>query len=231
MIFHNLAIPFKINETVFAKRTRSIDFADILINKICSITVEKGCCNILLTGGRAAKEIYTCLSIDNRFRNLNNVNFYFGDERCVPEFDLQSNYRMVKDQLFANGLPGNCSVYPMKIISDDFDKVADDYARILPLSIDILMLSMGEDGHIASLFPHSYCLFEKIKRVSLVTVNKPPYKRLTITPPVIDSAENIYILVFGEEKLKMFERLLENVDDVCSIPARLVLHGNWILSK
>ena len=223
--------PFKINETVFDNRTRSRDFADLLINKICSITLEKGCCNVILTGGRAAKEIYACLSIDNRFRNLNNVNFYFGDERCVPEFDSQSNYGMVKDELFANGLPGNCSIFPIKIISEDLNKVADDYARILPLSIDILMLSMGEDGHIASLFPQSACLFEKNKRVSIVTANKPPHKRLTITPPVIDSADNIFILVFGKEKLKLFERLLENVDDVCSIPARLVLHGNWILSK
>ncbi len=231
MIFHNLTGPFKIRKIVFSNRTRSIDVADLLLNKICATTLEKGCCNILLTGGRAAKEIYACLSIDNRFRNLNNVNFYFGDERCVPEFDSQSNYRMVKDELFANGLPGNCSISPMKIISGDLDKVAEDYAKILPFSIDILMLSMGEDGHIASLFPQSSCLFEKIKRVSLVTVNKLPYKRLTITPPVIDSADNIYILVFGEEKLKMFERLLENVDDVFSIPARLVLHGNWLLSK
>ncbi len=203
--------------------------ADLLLNKICSTILDKGCCNVMLTGGRAAKEIYACLSLDNRFHELNNVNFYFGDERCVPEFDLHSNYKMVRDELFPNGLPGNCSIFPMKVNPDDLDAAAIEYGRTLPKTIDVLILSMGEDGHIASLFPNSATLFENRKRVSSVIGNKPPYKRLTITPLVLNSADNIYILAFGDEKLKMFERLEDNVGDFYSIPARLVIHGNWFL--
>jgi 6-phosphogluconolactonase len=226
---HILINSSQIKKTNFSKSTWSKDVADILLNKICSTTLDKGFCNVMLTGGRAAKEIYACLSVDDRFLKLNNVNFYFGDERCVPEFDLQSNYKMVKDELFPNGLPGNCSIFPMRIISNNLDVLANEYDKTLPNKIDVLILSMGEDGHIASLFPHSSVLYENIKRVSSVMGNKPPFERLTITPPVLNSADNIYILAFGDEKLKMFERLEENVGDFYSIPARLVINGNWFL--
>lgn len=226
---YNLASSFQIKKTIFSNSTWSNDVADLLLNKICSTTLDTGCCNVMLTGGRAAKEIYASLSVDDRFRNLNNVNFYFGDERCVPEFDLQSNYKMVKEELFPNGLPGNCSIFPMKIISNDLDASADEYDKTLPHKIDVLILSMGEDGHIASLFPHSPVLYESSKRVCSVIGHKPPYERLTITPPVLNSADNIYILAFGDEKLKLFEKLEDNVGDFYSIPARLVIHGNWFL--
>lgn len=228
---NNFITNFQIKKTVFSQSTWSKDVANLLLNKICSVLLDNGFCNVMLTGGRAAKEIYACLSVEDQFHKLNNVNFYFGDERCVPEFDLQSNYNMVKNELFPNGLPGNCSIFPMKVSFDDINEAAEEYGRILPNTIDILILSMGEDGHIASLFPNSPVLNESIKRVRSVIGNKPPYKRLTITPSVLNCADNIYILAFGEEKLKLFERLEENIGDFHSIPARLVIHGNWFLSK
>jgi 6-phosphogluconolactonase len=119
----------------------------------------------------------------------------------------------------------------MKVNFADLDEAAEEYGTILPNTIDILILSMGEDGHIASLFPNSPVLNESIKRVRSVIGNKPPYERLTITPSVLNCADNIYILAFGQEKLKLFERLEENIGDFHSIPARLVIHGNWFLSK
>ncbi len=220
---------FQIQKTVFSSGTWSKDVADVLLNKIRSTALEKGRCNVMLTGGRAAKEVYASLSVNDGFRKLNNVNFYFGDERCVPESDTQSNYKMVRDELFPYGLPGNCAIFPMKVIRDDHDAAADEYGRILPKTMDVLILSMGEDGHIASLFPYSPALLENVKPVSSVIGVKPPCERLTITPLVLNSADNIYILAFGDEKRKIFERLEDNVGDFYSIPARLVIHGHWFL--
>ena len=223
--------PLRIKKTIFSNSTWPNEVADLLLIKICSTTIDKGFCNVMLTGGRAAKEIYGCLSKDLRFRDLNNVHFFFGDERCVPKYDSQSNYKMVKEILFPYGLPGNCSVFPMEIFANDYDLAADEYDRALPNSIDVLILSMGEDGHIASLFPHSPILFENNKRVCPVIVCKSPFERLTITPLVINSADNVYIFAFGDEKMKMFQKLEDNIEDFYSIPARLVINGNWLLSK
>ena len=104
---------------------------------------------------------------------------------------------------------------------------ADRYSLLLPESVDLLLLSLGEDGHIASLFPNSPALYETERKVVSAVGPKAPYRRLTITPPVIRAAKQVYVLAIGDEKKRMYEELCRDPEDITSIPARLVLDRAW----
>ena len=102
------------------------------------------------------------------------------------------------------------------------------YSDILSESIDILLLSMGCDGYIASLFPNGRALFEIEKKVVPVSDSKVPHRRLTITPRVVKAAKQVYVLAVGDDKRRKYEEALLYPDDINLIPARLVLDKTWI---
>jgi 6-phosphogluconolactonase len=185
----------------------------------------------MLTGGRAAKEIYNSISKFNLLYNLENIDFYLSDERLVDINDKNSNYKMIKETLFKYGLPKKCNLYPMIDLKYNIDIAAKMYSDILPIDIDILLLSMGEDGHIASLFPNSAAISETTKSILPVIGTKLPYQRITITPKVIKEAKNTFVFSMGEEKISVFNKLLDNMNDIYSLPARLVIHAEWFLIK
>lgn len=185
-------------------------------------------CSVMLTGGRNAKRLYEAWSQTPLFRQLRSVAFYFGDERCVPPDHPESNYGIAMSTLFRAGIPDGCTVYRMEADSDDLEAAADRYATILPESIDILLLGVGDDGHIASLFPGSAALREKERLVLPITGPKRPYRRLTITPPVILHAQSIYVLAAGAEKASVLADALRQPDNIDEMPARLVIGRTWL---
>ena len=90
---------------------------------------------------------------------------------------------------------------------------------------------MGEDGHTASLFPGSPALDERIERVLPVTGEKPPFRRMTITPPVIETARDVLVLVAGGEKAAMLARALDGPLDVRAVPVQLARDRAWIVDR
>ena len=103
------------------------------------------------------------------------------------------------------------------------------YADLLPDLIDVLLLGVGEDGHIASLFPNNASLQERKRRVIPITGPKPPFKRLTITPQVIAKARSVFMLATGSAKAAMLCSALNNPNDIAALPARLTLGGTWLM--
>jgi 6-phosphogluconolactonase len=185
-------------------------------------------CNIVLTGGFTAKRLYKLWSeISSPLHsNYSNVRFYFGDERCVNPTSIDSNYKMVIDSLFSGNVPkGN--LYRMEAERLDIEAAALEYANIIPERIDLLILSVGNDGHIASLFPYSPALDLKNSLVVPITCNKLPANRLTITPVVINRARYILVMAFGKDKVNVYLNAKKFPDRIHEIPARLVLNGNW----
>lgn len=199
--------------------------ASVIVNHIDAFVVQTGHCSIMLTGGRGAEQLYLAIARLPAFALLHNVSFWFGDERCVPSDHPDSNYAMVMGTLFAGGVPNACRIYRMKA---ELGMTLFSYESGLPASIDILLLSMGEDGHVASLFPHNPALFETERKVVSVVGPKVPLERLTITPPVIKAAKKVYVLAIGDEKRRKYEEALLDPEDIGSIPARLVLDRTWI---
>lgn len=186
-------------------------------------------CSVMLTGGRSAERLYKAWAKLPAFQRLENVGFFFGDERCVPPDHPASNYGMVRRTLFAGGVPTGCSIFRMEGEDQNCEAAACRYEQILPDRMDVLLLGVGEDGHIASLFPRSASLRESIRRVVDVNGPKPPQRRLTIVPSVIAQARSIFVLAIGVAKAEVFAKTMLEPGDFDNLPARLVLNATWLL--
>ncbi len=185
--------------------------------------------SIMLTGGRSAKILYQNYHKNNKNKVIKNIDFFLTDERHVMPDSIQSNKKLIEENFISrHELSSNSSFNTFDTSKDNPALICNSYESLLPIQIDLMILSMGEDGHIASLFPHSNALKENTKNILSTFCPKPPPSRFTITPKVINNAKEIFVLCFGDEKRKKYEEALNEPDDYDSIPARLVLNRNWI---
>lgn len=205
--------------------------AILIMEAIVQTCRVNGACNVMLTGGRSAERLYQAWAALPRFDQMRNVCFYFCDERCVPPDNPESNCGLAMRTLFQRGVPLACSVIRMPAEQADSAAAAAAYERILPNRLDVLLLSVGEDGHIASLFPHSDALLETRRRVVPVWAPKPPHDRLTVTPPLLTRAANIFVMALGKEKAAVFHRVQVDSQAIAELPARLVSRATWLLSS
>ena len=197
-----------------------------ILDKIRKVLESSQRCHLMLAGGATPLPVYQRLA---RCEDLpwSRINLYFGDERCVPLNTPESNYSTVMNSLFPDGSrPDGMNVYRM-CGEEEPDKAAQVYELVLPERIDILLLGVGDDGHTASIFPGSVALDEEKRRVMPAIATKPPLQRLTITPPVIQSARYLLVLVQGEDKADAVRNALVNN----SVPAVLALHGDWLMDS
>jgi 6-phosphogluconolactonase len=136
---------------------------------------------------------------------------------------------MAMRTLFHSGVPSDCHVFRME--ADELDLLTSviRYEAVLPETVDILILGVGDDGHIASLFPGSSVLEEDCRKVVSVSCPKPPHERLTITPSVIAHAKLVFVLAPGAVKAQVLEQLLHSKVSVTDCPARLVKNAIWLL--
>jgi 6-phosphogluconolactonase len=191
---------------------------------------ERGRCALALAGGSSPRKCYELLPAQPRVP-WDRVEFFFGDERAVPPDSPDSNYRMAWET-FLRHLPVTASqIHRMEVEQGDLATVAREYEALLPDSFDVLLLGIGVDGHTASLFPHAPSLSERDRRVMPVAGGDPLVQRLTITPPVIQSAGRILVIATGAEKAEVAARALEGADDVAGVPAQLARDGTWILDR
>jgi 6-phosphogluconolactonase len=205
--------------------------ADLIGDKVLSILNERGHCSVMLTGGHSAAKLYQAWSVSPKFHLLAQVSFYFGDERCVLSSHPESNYDLVMRTLFLKGVPEGCSIIGMEADLPDHDSAAAAYERKLPATIDVLLLSPGEDGHIASLFPGDPVSVEMNRAVMFVIGLKSPTERLTITPKVISEAREIFLLGLGVLKGKILAQALRTDGSAKELPVRYVLGATWLLDQ
>lgn len=200
----------------------------LVVSQTCQ---EQGFCSVMLTGGRSAELLYEAWANLPEFSLMRNVHFYFGDERCVPPDHPESNFGLAMRTLFVRGMPENCTVTRMAADQPDHEAAAIAYEQLLPDRLDVVLLSMGLDGHIASIFPHSIALNEINRRVVAINGLKPPYERMTITPTVIRSAQQVIVMALGSEKRRVYEQAQCNPVDIDTLPVRLVLDRTWVFGE
>lgn len=210
------------------------DTAATRVAEVIEDTIEmRGRCTLALAGGATPRPVYERLAVSPLAERIawDHVSIYFGDERCIPPDDRESNYRMVEEALLRHVPIPSTSVHRMEGERADTDAAARDYERLLPVRLDLLLLGMGEDGHTASLFPHSPALAERTRRV--VSVSRPERLplRLTITPPVIHAADTMIVLVAGAEKAATVARALEGPYAPDELPIQLALRGTWFVDE
>jgi 6-phosphogluconolactonase len=188
-------------------------------------------CRLALAGGATPRPVYSRLTEPDVRPGIDwrKVDFYFGDERCVPPEHPDSNYRMAWESLLSRVPIAEEQIRRIRGELPDRDKAAAEYEAQLPEALDLLILGMGSDGHTASLFPHAPALDERTRRVLPVNAPNPPVRRISITPPVITSARSILVLVAGGAKATMVARALQGPLNPQEIPAQLACTGTWIV--
>ena len=218
----------RFNFIQFNSLTWAEQSANLIQECIGDVISKNGKCAVMLTGGRCAARLYLAWRELLEFQQLKHVDFYFGDERCVSPDSDESNYGLAIRSLFKFGVPQKCRVFRMEANDPDVCSAVARYDQALPAYIDVLLLGVGEDGHIASLFPGSAALHEKHRRVAYVNCGKQLHNRMTITPVVISHAKSIYVLAAGDTKTAVLSLALQSRADFDRIPARLVLGANWL---
>lgn len=177
----------------------------------------RGLFRLGLTGGRSPRAIHHALVEQAGDLPWGRVQLTFGDERCVPPDHEDSNFRVARESLIAPaGIPeGN--VFRMRGEIDPAEAAADYEARLAAVAgrlgearytHDLLLFGVGEDGHIASLFPGSSALDETTRNIIPVIGPKPPPQRISMTFPLINAARRILLLVPDEGKRKVVEAAL-----------------------
>ncbi len=191
---------------------------------------DKGKCTLALAGGTTPRLAYTRLPALPSIP-WPQVEVFFGDERAVPPDSADSNYGMALETLLRHVPIPPERIHRMEAERADLGTVSRDYAALLPESLDVLLLGIGADGHLASLFPHAPALAERERMVMAVVGGEPLIQRLTITPPVIERAARVLVFAAGADKADAVARALEGPDDVPSVPAQLARGGTWILDR
>ena len=198
---------------------------------------------VSLSGGSTPKTLYQLLASDE-FRNQfpwQRVSWYFGDERFVPYDSPDSNYRMVREAMFAKAPvpPDNIHSIPVDGSPDD---AARRYERTLqqaygttsldptrPL-FDVTLLGLGPDGHTASLLPGEPVLEERKRWVAAVSHGRPEV-RITLTYPVIESSRRVAFLVAGREKAAIFRDIRAGGSEVPAARVRPVGELFWFVDR
>ena len=177
------------------------------IARLCELIVGATPRTLVLTGGTTAGAAYELLASDAWRRRLDwsQVTLFFGDERRVPPDDEQSCYRLVRDTLLRGVTPAG--VERMRGEEPDGDAAAAGYAAVVPERFDVTLLSMGEDGHCASLFPGSPQLAERRKLCTTGLAPYAPHERITLTLPALDRSRLVLILALGERKRDALARI------------------------
>jgi 6-phosphogluconolactonase len=161
---------------------------------------------LVLSGGPTAKLCYEQLAEAKEAVDWSLVDIYMGDERIVAPDDADANQRLVREAIVDTvGVVG--SFTPMPTVGP-VDECVAEYQRVMAdvlagPGIDLIHLGLGPDGHTASLFPHAPTLEAPPDELVAATqdpngVN--PHPRLTVTLPVIDSAQCAVFTVAGESK-------------------------------
>jgi 6-phosphogluconolactonase len=190
--------------------------ADRVVAAIERARGERGVAHIALAGGNTPRRAYELLAADGL--DWRNVHLWFGDERCVPPDDPESNYRMVRESLLEPaGIPPE-QVHPVDGEADP-DEAARAYGAQLPERLDLAFLGLGEDGHTASLFPGDP-LLEDPAPARAVVASKPPPRRITLGLDVLRSARERVILAAGVGKKDAVAAVLRGPD--AAYPASLV---------
>ena len=206
------------------------DLADYII-KIAEMSIEEdGKFDFVLTGGNSPKELYHYLATACEHRiDWEKVYFFFGDERCVTADNENYNGLMAKKSLldplnvkedhvfYVNTtlLPGDAAVAYKKSIDQHFKGEA--------IVFDLILLGMGDDAHTASIFPHTDLVNNRKATVASVYVEKLNAHRVSFTAPLINEADHVAFLVFGENKAEALKHVIDdNEKDFKTYPSQLI---------
>jgi 6-phosphogluconolactonase len=189
---------------------------------------SRGSFSIALSGGSTPRTLFGLLASESCAKGIDwkNWRIYFGDERCVGPDHPDSNFRMARETLL-----DRVPIRPERIhrMRGEIDpqQAAMEYGQLLKTDfgdggLDMVLLGMGDDGHTASLFPHTAALAETRHRCVANFVEKLGVWRITMTAPFISRARQIIVMVGGAGKAQRVQQVLAGPRDPQSLPIQLI---------
>jgi 6-phosphogluconolactonase len=203
--------------TVIRTKNFVADAAAVILEQARKAMVERHEFRIALSGGKTPAPVYARVTVETHDFPWDRVRFTFGDERCVPPDDPQSNFRMARENLFVPAAIPEKSIMRMRgeidpqIAAQEYEDQLDTIATGRGQAIyrhDLILLGLGDDGHMASLFPGTAALEEMTRCVVANFVPKLNAWRLTFTLPLINHARHILFLVGASKSPQLIERVL-----------------------
>ena len=225
------------DETALARRV-----ADVFTALAASSIADHGFFAVSLAGGSTPKAAFDLLAggPERTAVDWKRVRFYFGDERCVPPGDPESNYRTAREHLFDPlGIPPE-QIHRMRGEAPP-EEAAADYEALVRSTMgnapvfDMINLGMGPDGHTASLFPGTLEQIDPARLVSAIWVEKFKTHRVTLTPRAINAARAIVVAAGGESKAGALAHVLNGPREPDLYPSQILNPKNgtltWIVDR
>jgi 6-phosphogluconolactonase len=213
---------------------------DLVVEKMKAAIAARGMCTIALAGGSTPKPLYEKLAAEDL--PWKNVHVFWGDERYVPPDHPDSNQGMARKAWLDQVPIPRFNIHPMP--TDEAEpmvaasKLETELEALFQVqfgefpALDIVLLGMGDDGHTASLFPHTEALEVRDR---LITVgNKDGQPRLTFTAPFINHARVVIFLVAGANKRPALKEVFAPTGNESAYPTRLIQPQGelwWLLDQ
>jgi len=131
---------------------------------------------------------------------------FWGDERAVPPDSTDSNFGLANQMLLTPLAAKAPHAVRMQAELPDLHYAAREYAAALPPALDLLILGVGEDGHVCSLFPgHRALMAEDARVIAIEDSPKPPPRRLTLSMTYVLRSRNVWVIAVGERKRRLLQ--------------------------
>jgi 6-phosphogluconolactonase len=198
----------------------------LVIAKVQAAVATRHRCHLVLSGGSTPEPLYAALATADL--PWHQLYIYWGDERFVPDSHPDSNARMARSVWLDQVPIPPEQIFAVPTEAGTPEAVAQHYEQTLrqcfpPETLpqfDLILLGMGDDGHTASLFPHTSALTEQKRWVTVGHKDGQP--RITLTAPLINQAHTVLFLVAGASKQTALSQVLAPVADEVTYPARLI---------
>lgn len=217
----------------------SAELADLTVKYFVAYAnraIEKqGVFRVAISGGSTPVRFYERLSNKSVYSRVpwEKVHIFWVDERCVPPSSEASNFGLATHTFLLDIPIPDENVHRVSGELPNYADAVNAYENIirsvfniekgqLP-AFDLIILGMGPDGHIGSILPNTYTLFETDDLVSTVYRMDGDYNRITLTVPVMKEAQRIIILVSGENKARIMCDIFHTEPD----PVRYPVHALW----
>lgn len=202
------------------------------LDQISALKSKQSLVSVALSGGRIARDFLAAVAhqVSGRRLSFAAVHFFWGDERCVPPGDPESNFRLANELLFRPLDIAAAQIHriPCELPPESAAAAAENALRQVlgltatdPPVFDSVILGMGEDGHVASLFPgEPEEVMTSLAVFRCVTAAKPPPLRITLGYPALAAARQVWVLASGLAKQRA---LRESLDPNGATPLARVL--------
>ena len=207
--------------TVSSAPELAADVAARLVATIVSVQADGGIARIVLTGGRIAEQILTQVSASAADIDWTRIHLWWGDERYVASGDTQRNDVVADRELLARVSIPDAHVHRVAGAEqcESAEIAAERYSADLLATLaeqgvdgqpwfDVVMLSVGPDGHVASLFPEHPALIDTAIALAVHNSPKPPPTRVTMSFPTLSRGQQVWLLASGREKAAAVRMLL-----------------------